>query len=218
MHSVGGVVFDLDGTLIDSRADIAAAANHALERHGLPSLPENEIGGFVGDGARTLIWRAARMTPDSPLVEPLLATYLDYYAEHACVKTTLMPGAQEALDALAPLPLAVLTNKPRRTVDAVLDVLGVAGRFTTVVAEGDLPVLKPDPAPLYEIARRIGVEASHLMMVGDGPQDIECGRRAGAFTVGVAGGIADPQRLLASGPDRFIESLRQLPALLRSGA
>jgi 2-phosphoglycolate phosphatase len=211
---LGGVVFDLDGTLVDSRADIAAAANYALSRHGLTALSEAEIGGFVGDGARKLILRAASLPTDAALVEPLLAAFLDYYAKHACVRTTLMPGAREALDALRPLPLALLTNKPRRVTDALLDELGLAARFCSIIAGGDLEVIKPDPATLFELARRLGVPATSLVMVGDGPQDIECGRRAGVFTVGVAGGFVAPERLVASRPDRFIGSLHELPRLL----
>jgi 2-phosphoglycolate phosphatase len=214
---LGGVVFDLDGTLVDSRADIAAAANYALSRHGLPTLTEAQLGGFVGDGAKNLILRAARFTSNSPGLEPLLATFLDYYANHACIRTTLMPGAGEALDELATLPLALLTNKPRKATDALLVALGIASRFRCVIAGGDLEVIKPDPAPLLEIARRIDVTASSLVMVGDGPQDVECGRNAGALTVGVGGGIAELEQLKASRPDWFIGSLYELPALLRSG-
>jgi phosphoglycolate phosphatase len=212
---ISGVVFDLDGTLVDSRADIADATNYALNHCGLPTLSEEEIGKFVGDGAKNLILRAANVGADAAIVEPLLATFLDYYASHACIKTTFMPGAREALDALRPLPLALLTNKPRQPTVALLDALRVRESFRHVIAGGDLAVMKPDPEPLLGIARRLDVEPSSLVMVGDGPQDIECGKAAGAWTVGVAGGIADLDRLKASRPDRLIDSLRDLPDLLR---
>lgn len=217
ISNLGGVVFDLDGTLVDSRADIAAAVNYALSSHGLSTLTEVQIGGFVGDGARNLILRAARLTSSSPKLEPLLTTFLDYYANHAHIRTTLMPGAREALDELPALPLALLTNKPRPATDALLVSLGLASQFRCVIAGGDLEAIKPDPAPLREIARRFDVAASSLVMVGDGPQDVECGRSAGALTVGVGGGIADLERLMASRPDWFIASLHELPALLKNG-
>jgi 2-phosphoglycolate phosphatase len=216
MTAVGGVVFDLDGTLVDSRADIAAAANAALSKHGLPMRSEEQICSFVGDGAANLIWRAAGLAPESARVDAILATFLEYYAAHPCVRTTAMPGALEALEALSDLPLALLTNKSRRVTAILLSELGIAGRFRCVLAGGDLPVIKPDPAPLLEIAHRLGVAATTLVMVGDGPQDVECGRGAGAFTVGVSGGIADPNRLAASRPDRLIGSLRELNPLVRA--
>jgi phosphoglycolate phosphatase len=214
--SIGGVVFDLDGTLVDSRTDIASAANHALSLHGLPQRSLEQIGRFVGDGARNLLWRAANLPRDSAEVPALLATFLDYYVEHACVRTTLMPGAMQALDALSDLPLALLTNKSRRVTEPLLAALDLAERFHCIIAGGDLPVLKPDPEPLFEIARRLAIETSTLVMVGDGPQDVECGRGAGALTVGVAGGIADPARLVASHPDRLIASLHDLEPLVRN--
>jgi len=114
--------------------------------------------------------------------------------------------------------LAVCTNKPRKTTEIVLKALEIDGRFSTVVAGGDLPRNKPDPAPLHEIARRLSVKTAELVMVGDGPQDVECGRAAGARTVGVLGGIADSRRLRAAGPDAMVGSLLELPELLQRWA
>lgn len=213
-QAVAGVVFDLDGTLVDSRADIAIATNFALGFHGLPELPETTIAEFVGDGARNLIARAARIPHDAEALRPLLDTFVEYYSQHACGKTTLMPGACESLSALSGLPLAVLTNKPRRPTEAVLRGLGLEGYFRCVVAGGDLPWLKPDPAPLIELAKQLGTPTTELVVVGDGPQDIQCGRTAGAFTVGVLGGIAAERRLRDAGPDRVLRSLHELAALI----
>jgi phosphoglycolate phosphatase len=208
------IVFDLDGTLVDSLADIAAATNFALSHHSLPILEQERIGAFVGDGAKRLIARAASMPEDSPSVAPLLDTFLAYYAKHSCDHTHLMPGALDALDALAHLPLALLTNKPRPAATTILDALGVAGRFCCIIAGGDFPVHKPDPALLFEVARQVGVAASTLVMVGDGPQDIECGQRAGAWTVAVGGGIATRESLEAARPWRWIETLHELPGVV----
>jgi len=213
---VAGIVFDLDGTLVDSRADIAAAANFALREHGYPACSEERIGSFVGDGATRLMARAARLELDSEQLVPLMTTFLGYYTVHACVRTKPMPGAVHALDALTDLPLALLTNKPRSATDAVLGCLGWSARFACVIAGGDLAMHKPDPSPLFEIARRLEAPSHRLVIVGDGPQDVECGRNAGSFTVGVAGGIAAHERLVASRPDRLIGSLEELPALIRS--
>lgn len=208
---IGGIVFDLDGTLIDSRADIAIAVNHVLGKLGYTTLPLDVIAGYVGDGARRLIVRAAGLSPNSPEAEPLLEEFLDYYTAHAADKTTWMPGALEALDALRGYPLTVCTNKPRATTLAVLQAFEALDRFATLVCGGDIARLKPDPMPLNVIAERLGCTANSLIIVGDGPQDIECGHAVGAFSIGVRGGIAPPERLLAANPDLVLTSLWELP-------
>jgi phosphoglycolate phosphatase len=216
---VSAVVFDLDGTLVDSLGDIAAALNHALAAYSLPELGEDEIRGYVGDGASALCARAARLAPTAAELAPLLAEFLARYTAHATVKTELVPGARELLRALGrTLPLALLTNKPRRTTDAVLAGLDLARHFQVVIAGDDLPEKKPDPAPLRAIAARLGLGPESLVMVGDGPQDIECGRAAGARTVGVLGGFVPEARLLASEPDRVIASLAELEDAIRDFA
>jgi phosphoglycolate phosphatase len=212
------VVFDLDGTLVDSGKDIAQATNFALKSHGLPALELREVLSHVGDGARLLLARSARLDPEDPRLDDLLATFLDHYSAHAVDHTRPLPGVLEALDALPDFTLAVCTNKPRRTTEIVLHALDLEARFSTVIAGGDLARSKPDPAPLIEIARRLGVVPNELVMVGDGPQDVQCGRSAGVRTVGVLGGIADETRLLEAGPDVVVRSLTELPALLRRWA
>ena len=208
---VSGVVFDLDGTLVDSRRDIAAAANYALEKAGLSRLPQDELESYVGDGAPLLMARAARIDVKDLKTAAMVADFLDYYAEHPIDHTTLMPGGLDALDALATLPLGVCTNTPRRTSIAVLRGLGLEARFKGVVAGDDLPQRKPDPAMVVESARRLGLPVRSIVMVGDGPQDVLSGRAAGAFTIGVRGGIQALERLTASAPDLIIDTLAELP-------
>lgn len=211
---VSAVVFDLDGTLIDSRADIAAAVNHVLHELGYATLPLEQVMGYVGDGAGHLIMRAAGLPVDAPELKPILEQFLEYYTAHAADNTTWMPGAIEALDALASCPLAICTNKPKVTTLAVLNAFGVVDRFAAIIGGGDLPLLKPDPLPLLTIAEQLHCAVETLVIVGDGPQDVEAGKRAGAFTIGVRGGIASPERLLASDPDLVLHSLWELPAAI----
>jgi len=207
-----GVVFDLDGTLIDSRLDIASSANHALRAHGFAELSVSELSMYVGDGARWLLARAARLDHDSPSLDPLLATFVDYYAEHPTDHTQLLPGAREALASLAHLPLALCTNKPRSITDRVLENLRLHGAFRVVIGGGDLPKNKPHPLPLRHIAERLGLSPAELVMVGDGAQDINCAKAAGAHSVGIEGGMQGSELLLASAPDMLLESLFELPA------
>jgi phosphoglycolate phosphatase len=202
-----GIVFDLDGTLIDSRYDIANAANHALRMHGFTALSVPEIASYVGDGARPLLARAARLEPAAPELEQLLRTFLDYYAAHPTDHTLLLPGAHEALLELADLPLALCTNKPRSITDAVLANLRLPVKFAVVVAGGDLPKIKPDPLPLQHIAQVLSLTPAELVMVGDGPQDILCAKAAGARSVAVEGGMQARERLLATNPDVVLPTL-----------
>jgi phosphoglycolate phosphatase len=213
-RKLSGVVFDLDGTLVDSRRDIAEAANHALNKAGLAPLPHPELESYVGDGAPLLMARAARVDVKDPKTAQMVADFLDYYAAHPIDHTNLMPGTLEALDALASYALGVCTNKPRRTSVAVLKGLGLEPRFKGVVAGDDLPKRKPDPAMVQETARRLGVRVTEVVMVGDGPQDVLSGRAAGALTVGVKGGIQALERLAASEPDIMIDTLAELPAAI----
>ncbi|MEI9950974.1 MAG: HAD-IA family hydrolase [Pseudomonadota bacterium] len=209
-----GIVFDLDGTLIDSRSDIANAANHALGAQGFSTLSVSEIANYVGDGARLLLARAARLEPSAPALDTLLESFLAYYAEHPTDHTRLLPGAYEALAQLSHLPLALCTNKPRSITDRVLANLRLPGAFQVVVGGGDLPKNKPDPLPLQYIATQLGLSPSELVMVGDGAQDIACAKAAGAHSVGVEGGMQGRELLLASEPDILLESLFALPAAL----
>ncbi|HVJ18980.1 MAG TPA: HAD-IA family hydrolase [Polyangiaceae bacterium] len=213
---ISAIVFDLDGTLIDSRRDIATACNHALATHGLETLPLAQVEAFVGDGARALLSRAAGLAEEDPRVSQLLEAFLDYYAAHPTDQTPLMPGAAEALAALAELPLAICTNKPRRTTLAVLEGLALKPYFRAINAGGDLPEKKPHPAPLLHLARELGLPPAELLMVGDGPQDVLAGHAAGSITVGVRGGIQAVERLLAAEPHHLLSTLHELPALVQS--
>jgi phosphoglycolate phosphatase len=209
------VVFDLDGTLVDSRRDIVTAVQAALSTHGVaPPAPE-VIAGFVGDGARLLIARALSLPATAAGVDAVLATFLEYYEAHPADYTAPMPGALAALAALAHLPLAVCTNKPRRIADLVLSRLGMAPHFAAVVGGGDTARGKPDAEPLLASAERLGTPVTTLVMVGDGVQDIGCGRAAGAYTVAVLGGFGTDEALRAARPNLVISDLSELaPALL----
>jgi phosphoglycolate phosphatase len=211
---IRGVLFDLDGTLVDSRRDIAEAANHALEHAGLARLSHDELASYVGDGAPSLMARAARLDIDDGKTAALVASFLDYYSQHAIDYTVPMPGALEALEALGGYALGVCTNKPRRTTLAVLHGLKLDARFGSVVAGDDLPERKPHPAMVREAARRLGLTAQDVVMVGDGPQDVLAGKAAGAYTVGVHGGMQAFERLAEAAPDLLLTTLSELPAAL----
>jgi phosphoglycolate phosphatase len=207
------LAFDLDGTLVDSRLDIAAACNHALSSAGRQTLEPAVIATFVGDGIRALLARAFRLPDDAPELEGHVKVLVRYYEAHPVDHTTWMPGAREALEAAAHLPLALVTNKGRSVTLAVLEGLGVRSRFAFVYAGGDGP-LKPNPEPVLACARALGSEASALWVVGDGAQDVGAARAAGAFAVGVLGGFSSEDALRAARPDVILRSMAELPELL----
>ena len=208
------LIFDLDGTLVDSQRDIAAACNVAREAHGQAPLAFEAILPMIGDGARALIARAFGAAEDEPLVEAALATFKASYLARPCVHTVLLPGVREVLDhaAAAKLPCAVVTNKPRDVTMALLDALGMTAEFRTIWGGGDGP-LKPSPAGLLQVLARLDVAPAAAWMIGDGPQDVGAGKAAGCFTVGVPG-IAERARLLASEPDLLCESLNEMREVL----
>jgi phosphoglycolate phosphatase len=209
------VLFDFDGTLIDSRGDIAAACNHALTTLGRAPLPEDVIAGFVGDGARMLLARALTLPPEDAHVEQAIPLFNAFYEAHPADHTTLLPGAREALDALAGRPVGLVTNKPRGPTLAALTALGVLSRFAVVRTGSDGP-LKPDPRALTAALELVGVAPADAWMVGDGDQDIRAGRAAGCFTVAVTGGFQASGRIAARGPDVVIDSLHALVPLIRA--
>jgi phosphoglycolate phosphatase len=208
------VVFDLDGTLIDSAPDLAAAVNAMLGKLAPEAAPlaEAEVRSFVGDGARTLMQRSLAARAPSLAVEDALSVFLDEYRARMLHRTRLYPGAREALDALAGAhTLAVLSNKPGAMSRAILDGLGVADRFARICGGDEVP-RKPDPAGLRQLVAELGATPEETAMVGDSANDVRTGRAAGARTVGVSYGY-DSAGAVAQRPDVVVSDLRELPAL-----
>jgi phosphoglycolate phosphatase len=214
MRRPEGVAFDLDGTLVDSRLDIAAACNHVLTAAGRAPLEPDVIASFVGDGVRALVSRAFGMPRDAPELDALEAAFVERYAAHPVERTTWMPGALAALDALRDLPLAIVTNKARPVTLAVLAGLGESHRFAFVYAGGDGP-LKPRPEPVLAVAHALSLAPHALWVVGDGEQDLYSARAAGAPAVAVLGGFAAEARLREARPDAVLRSLLELPDLVK---
>lgn len=204
------LLFDLDGTLADTQADLADAVNATRAWAGLPPLGLDPIRSAIGDGALALIQRTV------PGVEPEAAVrhFIVHYGTHHAVKTRLYPGALETLEATTTLLRAVVTNKPERISRRILSTLGVAPHFIDLIGGDTLPVRKPDPGGLLEVMRRRRTPPEHTLMIGDSPVDVAAARAAGVASVAVAGGYADPAALEAAGPDFRLDSLAGLPALL----
>ena len=173
-------VFDLDGTLIDSRRDLATAANAVVSELGGRPLSEEAVGNMVGEGAGVLVRRAltaAGLPADTP---GALDLFLVRYDEHLLDHTRPYDGTIEMLRTLsARMPLAVLTNKPQHATDRLLDALDLRRYFADVVGGDTVRGRKPDPAGLLSLAFRADAQPEQTVMVGDSPIDLETGRRAG---------------------------------------
>jgi phosphoglycolate phosphatase len=185
-----GIVFDLDGTLVDSRLDLAAAVNATRELLGLPPLALDAVTAMIGEGARSLVRRALPREVDGEAFEAAYTVFREAYWEVCLDATTVYPGVLDAVASLAVrLPLAVLTNKPERESRRILEGLGLAPYFETLVGGDTLATRKPDPAGLRSIAQRWGVAAPRLVLVGDSKVDVDTAVAAGASLALVSWGF-----------------------------
>ncbi len=207
-------IFDLDGTLIDSRGDISSALNLTLIRMNLPSLPESRIAAFVGEGVQKLVERsllaATGSDPDRPLVEKAVAVFREEYGRHLLDQTRLCPGVAEALDRLAWANFAVVTNKPESFSRRILDGLGIGDRFCAILGGDSIPNRKPDPEALRKAMSACNASPHETVMVGDSRVDIEAGKAASVTTCGVLGGFRPREELEAAGCDLLIGNLIEL--------
>ena len=204
-----GLVFDLDGTLVDSIADIAHHLNDALAERGLPTHATADIARWVGEGARHLVTRAV---PSSGMIDEVFDALRARYRAHPVIDTHVFPGVPAARDALAPgRRLAVLSNKPHELTVQVCRAL--LGRWPFVVYEGDradrLP--KPDPAGARAVLNALGCRPGEAVMIGDSEIDVATGRAAGMRTVAVAWGLRPRERLREA--DVLVETPAELAAL-----
>jgi len=216
------VIFDLDGTLIDSRLDLVHSVNAALRHIGRPELPDDVIASYVGDGAPILIQRAlGSEAVDEELVTRGLQFFLSYYREHKLDHTTVYPGIRESLKAIqsangaygsrnaAARKMAVLTNKPVVPSRAIIDALGLGAFFTQVYGGNSFATKKPDPEGARKLMAENGAGPEETVIVGDSHVDIETGRNAGLWTVGVSYGFA-PHTLEECPPDVMVDTPREL--------
>jgi phosphoglycolate phosphatase len=210
------VMFDLDGTLVDSVPDLAAAVDRMLVELGREPVGVDRVRDWVGNGARVLVRRALAGGLEHAAVseaeaDAALARFLDIYAD--CHQlTALYPGVHELLEALstAAVELAVVTNKPERFVAPLLEQVGLGGYFRWIVGGDTLPQQKPDPAALLQVMRLAGVNAAQALFVGDSRNDVLGGRAAGVPCVAVSYGYNHGRPIAEEQPSLVVDSLAAL--------
>jgi len=200
------VIFDLDGTLVDSRVDLAKAVNHMLGALGMARLPLDTVTGYIGEGARVLVQRSLGPAAQDHL-ESGLRIFLDYYGVHLLDQTRPYPGIPELLGGLhgRGITLSVLTNKPEAMSRSILGGLGLLHRFVAVVGGDTLPARKPDPAGVVHLCTLTNTSTNHVLLVGDSVIDLRTARAAGVAFCGVAWGLG-LDGLRAAGAGRIVQT------------
>ena len=207
------VVFDLDGTLADTKKDLALSVNAMRQHMGLGPLPLETIASYVGHGVTVLMKRSLGDEARDGDLERATKFYLHYYSRHLLDNTVAFPGVPEALADLAPRKLAIVTNKPTGFSHDVINGLGLASCFYEIYGGDSFPQKKPDPIGIRTLMSRLSIPAEKTLMVGDSDTDIFTGHNAGVWTCGVTYGFA-PETLEKAGPDLVLDDLRELPPLL----
>jgi phosphoglycolate phosphatase len=217
-RSIRLVIFDLDGTLIDSRLDLINSVNAMLRHVKHPELPGEVVASYVGDGAPMLVRRALGDPEDENFFRNALDYFLSYYREHKLDHTVVYEGIPEALKRIqangAARKLAVLSNKPVNPSRAIVEALGLAPFFVRVYGGNSFETKKPDPLGVRTLLQETGTSPENAMIVGDSSVDVLTGRNAGIATCGVTYGFA-PHTLCEVKPDVTVESPKRLGELFQ---
>ncbi len=206
---VRALIFDLDGTLIDSKLDLALAVNAVLAEMDREPLPHEQIFGYIGQGAPSLIARALGDGATEEECRWGLEFFIQYYSLHKLDNTAPYPGVRETLDALSGMPMAVLTNKPVGASRGILQGLGLARNFRIIYGGNSFERKKPDPMGIETILREFAAAPAQVMVVGDSEIDVQTARNAGTWICGVTYGFGS-HRFDEFPPDLIVDNLTEL--------
>lgn len=213
MQEVDLMVFDLDGTLIQSGDDLASAVNHTLQSLGLSRIDPFVIRGFIGDGLQVLVRRALGEKADE-YYERAIAIFYSYYSKHLLDHTTLYPEVPSLLGYFKDKLKVIVTNKRQQYTLAITKQLGIDKFFREIIGESSTPYKKPDPRLLDYVMTRWGATPGKTVVIGDGVNDILLARHAGAVSCAFLGGLTERNVLVSLKPDLICETLSDLKTLL----
>ncbi len=207
--SVDLLIFDLDGTLVDTRQDLANSVNFVRKAFGFPALNLAEVMLYVGDGVHKLMVRALK-SQERRRIDEAIVIFRRHYRQHCLDFSTLYDGALEVLDHFRAKKMAVISNKPDEFTLTILKGLRVDHYFKIILGGDSQPELKPSPAPILYILEELGVPPEKAVIIGDGATDIESGKRAGIHTCAVTYGFRSRDPLAQLQPELMIEHMREL--------
>jgi phosphoglycolate phosphatase len=211
MKPIGLLIFDLDGTLVNTLEDITASLNFTLQKMGRPPVPLDRVRQYVGDGIEMLMTRA--LGGRDELLADAIGVYKVHHSRNLVARSRLYPQVKETLEYFKALPMAVFSNKTLEFVQPLVENFGIARFFRMVLgADAGLP-LKPAPDAILHIMKALGVPKEETVMVGDGTTDMEAGRAAGVITCSVTYGFRSEDELRKTGPDYVIRALSDLKEL-----
>ncbi|HXC87228.1 MAG TPA: HAD-IA family hydrolase [Candidatus Cybelea sp.] len=213
LSSVHALIFDLDGTLIDSKQDLIHAVNAMLRELGRGELAEETISGYIGHGAPQLVARALGDESTERDRQRALQFFLSYYELHKMDSTCAYPGVRETLEKLASMPMAVLTNKPVRISVRILDAMGLSKYFRAIYGGNSFETKKPDPLGARTILQELEVEPREALLVGDSEVDVQTARNAGTLAAAVNYGFGVHDRGVYPA-DIYLDRFGELVALL----
>lgn len=211
--SIRALIFDLDGTLIDSKRDLIRSVNAMLEEMGRETLHEDTISGYIGHGAPQLVARALGNGASEADRENALKFFLEFYEGHKMDSTCAYPGVEQALDELRGFPMAILTNKPVRVSVRILEGLGLAKYFRAVYGGNSFETKKPDPLGARKILGEFGAGPGEALLIGDSEVDVQTARNAGTLAAAVNYGFGVHDRA-AYPADVYLDRLTELLPLL----
>jgi phosphoglycolate phosphatase len=213
LPSVRALIFDLDGTLIDSKRDLIHSVNAMLRQMGRAQLADETISGYIGRGAPQLVAQALGNGTPEEEQNQALKFFLGYYEEHKMDTTRAYPGVSKTLEELAGLPMAVLTNKPARISVRILNEMGLAKYFMAIYGGNSFETKKPDPLGAMTILRELGASPGEAMLVGDSEVDVQTARNAGTLAAAVNYGFGVHDRA-AHPADIYLDNFTDLIELV----
>ena len=217
MDAIKLVIFDLDGTLIDSKWDIALSVNHTLTSLSLEPLPIDTITSFVGKGVKNLLTQALGEHARAKF-DPAIKMFRRHYGEHCLDKTALYPSVKKTMESLGGFKKAIITNKPALFAAPILKRLDIARFFDAVLGGDEVAKKKPAPEPVHFILEKLKIRPDKAIVVGDSPLDIQMGKAAGISTCAVTYGYGKEDDLRLENPNYLIADLFELVNLLRGSS